>query len=155
MAGVRRRFTDRSGEKEKELDLASAIEFATPRHRGVLLAIQPDGMPHASNVVHAIFDGALHVSVTDHRVKTRNVRRDPRAAMYVLGDDFNQWVVIEGEVTLTPVTTDPDDDSARMLRRVYQEIAGPHPDWDEFNQAMIEDERLVLTIHPIRAYGHI
>jgi len=142
-------------DKENELELARAIEYATPRHRGVLLAIQANGMPHASNVVFATFDDALHVSVTDDRVKTRHVRRDPRAAMYVLGDDFNSWVVIEGDVTLTPVTTHPEDDAARMLRRVYEEIAGPHPDWDEFDQAMIADRRLVLTIHPTRAYGHV
>lgn len=32
---------------------------------------------------------------------------------------------------------------------------GPHPDWDEFNQAMIDDRRLVVSIHPERAYGQI
>jgi len=137
------------------LDLSTALEFARPRHRGVLLAIQPNGMPHASNVVYAVIDDALCVSVTDSRAKTRHVRRDPRAAMYVLGDDFGQWLVVEGDVSLTPVVVDPDDDTARLRRRVYEAIAGPHPDWDEFDRAMIDDRRLVLTIHPTRAYGHI
>ncbi|MFO7291603.1 MAG: PPOX class F420-dependent oxidoreductase [Actinomycetes bacterium] len=137
------------------MDLSTALEFARPRHRGVLLAIQPNGMPHASNVVYAVIDDALCVSVTDSRAKTRHVRRDPRAAMYVLGDDFGQWLVVEGDVSLTPVVVDPDDDTARLLRRVYEAIAGPHPDWDEFDRAMIDDRRLVLTIHPTRAYGHI
>lgn len=137
------------------MDLDRAVAFAAESHRGVLLTIGADGRPHASNIGYATFDGAVHISVTDSRVKTANVRRDPRASLHVSSQDFWSWVVLEGEARLTEVTVDPHDEAAEMLRRVYQEIAGPHPDWDEFNQAMIDDRRLILSVVPSRAYGQL
>ncbi|HEX2153312.1 MAG TPA: PPOX class F420-dependent oxidoreductase [Acidimicrobiia bacterium] len=137
------------------MDLDRAVAFAADSHRGVVLTIGADGRPHASNIGYAILDGAAHISVTDDRVKTANVRRDNRASLHVASPDFWSWVVLEGEGRLTSVTVDPDDDAAVMLRRVYESISGPHPDWDEFNQAMIADRRLVLSVVPARAYGQV
>ncbi|MFW5904874.1 MAG: PPOX class F420-dependent oxidoreductase [bacterium] len=135
------------------MDLQSAIDFAADRSKGVILTIKANGLPHASNIVYATFDGAVHASVTDRRAKTANVRRDPRAALHVSSDDFRSWVVLEGDVRLSPVATHPMDEAATMLRRVYEAIAGPHPDWDEFDRAMIDQRRLVLTIQPEGVYG--
>lgn len=137
------------------MDVQKALEFAAGRPKGVLLTIQADGMPHASNVLYATFDDALHVSVTDDRVKTTNVRRDPRAAMHISSEDFGNWAVLSGDARLSDITTHPDDEAAAGLRRVYETIAGPHPDWDEFDRAMISERRLVLSILPARAYGQI
>lgn len=137
------------------MDVESALSFAGDRHQGALLTIQRDGRPHASNIMYAIFDGAAHVSVTDTRVKTSNVRRDSRAGLYVSAHDFWNWAVLEGTARLSDVTTDPDDAAAALLRRVYEEISGPHPDWDEFNEAMISDRRLVLSVDVDNAYGQL
>lgn len=137
------------------MDTNEALDFAADHSKGVLLTIHADGMPHASNVLYATFDGAVHVSVTNDRVKTRNVRHDPRAAMHITSEDFGSWLVLEGEVRVSGITNDPDDERAALLRRVYETIAGPHPDWDDFNRAMIEERRLVLSILPARAYGRL
>ena len=32
-------------------------------------------------------------------------------------------------------------------------IAGEHPDWDEFRRGMVADRRLVATLSASRAYG--
>lgn len=137
------------------MDVKPALVFAAGHARGALLTIQPNGMPHASNVTYATFDDAVHVSVTDDRVKTRNVRKDPRGALHVTSQDFRSWVVLEGDVRVSDITKDADDEPAALLRRVYEAIAGPHPDWDDFNRAMIEQRRLVLSILPTRAYGQL
>lgn len=146
---------DRARPRGDRLDLQPALAFASDHSRGVLLTIKRDGLPHATNIAYATLDGAVHVSVTDDRVKTANVRRDPRAALHVSSSNFWNWVVLEGEARLTEVTTDPDDEPAAFLRRVYQAVAGPHPDWDDFNRAMIADRRLVLSVVPDRAYGQL
>lgn len=137
------------------MDLERALDFASGRSRGVLITLKGDGRPQASNIGYAVWEGAAHISVTDDRAKTANLRRDPRASLHVTSDDFWKWVVLEGEARLSPVTTDPDDEAAALLRRVYETIAGPHPDWAEFDQAMIAENRLVVSVAVERAYGQL
>lgn len=137
------------------MEIGPAVEFIVGTTRGVLLTIKPDGRPHASNVTYAVFDDAVHVSVTASRVKTANLRRDSRVSLYVGASDFWRWVVVEGDAILSPVAARPDDEAAGLLRRYYETAAGPHPDWDEFDSAMIEQQRLVVSFRPDAAYGQL
>jgi PPOX class probable F420-dependent enzyme len=145
-------WVPRSGVK---LTPEEALAFAADHTRGVLLTIKGDGRPQASNVLYAVFGDMLHVSVTDDRAKTANLRRDPRVAMHVSSSDFWRWAVLEGDARLSDVTTRPDHPTATWLRRVYEEIAGPHPDWDDFDRAMVEERRLVISFPVGHAYGRI
>ena len=132
-----------------------ALDFARAQSRGTVLTIRRNGRPQASNVVYAVLDDAIQVSVTDGRAKTANLRRDPRVAMHVSSHDFRNWAVLEGTAQLSPVTTGPDHPTAAALRRVYEAIAGPHPDWDEFDRAMVDDRRRVLSFTVDHAYGQV
>ena len=38
----------------------------------------------------------------------------------------------------------PDDDTVEALIALYRNIAGEHPDWDEYRQAMVTDRRVLL-----------
>lgn len=136
------------------MNLAAALEYAAARRKGVLATHKRDGRPQLSNIVYMVADGEIRISVTDDRAKTANVRRDPRASLHVTSDDFWSYVVVESDVDMTDVTTDPRDVAAEMLRATYRAISGEHPDWDEFNQAMIDQRRLVLRLRPTRAYGN-
>ena len=122
---------------------------------GSLITLKRDGRPHASVVLHA-WDAdrtAIRVSLTDDRVKTRNLRRDPRASYEVVSPDLSGWAVGEGIAQLTPVTEDPQDATADALVELYRTLAGEHPDWEEYRAAMVTDHRLVLTLTPTHAYG--
>lgn len=136
-------------------DAALRQLLAAHRRPGVLTTIRRDGRPQQSVVFHH-FDAdtsTLLVSVTQDRVKTRNLRRDPRATYFVMGDDPWQWVVAEGTAELGEVTTDPHDAAADDLVALYRALGGEHPDWDEYRAAMIAERRLVLRIHVERVYG--
>lgn len=138
------------------MEIDPALEFAARYNRGVMLTLKRDGRPQASNVNYAVLDGAIHVSVTEGRAKTNNLRRDPRGALHVSSDDFWSWVVLEGNAEMSSIPARPEDDAAAFLRRVYEEAAGkPHPDWDEFDQAMISDRRLIISLRIERAYGEL
>jgi PPOX class probable F420-dependent enzyme len=122
---------------------------------GVLMTIKSDGRPQASVVGHA-FDPAtrtLRVSVTDDRAKTRNLRRDPRASYLVTMPGMGGYAVGEGRAELTPVAAAPDDATVDALVDLYREMAGEHPDWDEYRAAMVADRRLVLTLKIEYVYG--
>ena len=122
---------------------------------GVLATIKRDGRPQLSNVAYH-FDPravAIQVSITEPRAKTRNLRRDSRASILVSSDDGWSYAVAEGEAQLTAPAADPRDDTVEALIALYRSIAGEHPDWDEYREAMVTDRRVVLTLPISHVYG--
>jgi PPOX class probable F420-dependent enzyme len=122
---------------------------------GVLVTLKKDGRPQLSNVTHAYYpdERIVRVSLTDDRAKTRNLRRDPRASYHVTSEDRWAYTVAEGTAELTPVASDPQDETVEELIRLYRDVQGEHPDWDDYRAAMVRDRRLVLRLHVERAYG--
>ncbi len=122
---------------------------------GVLATIQRDGRPQLSNVSYHFDprDLAVRVSITEPRAKTRNLRRDPRASILVDADDGWSYAVAEGTAILTPPAADPGDETVEALIALYRNIAGEHPDWDEYRQAMVTDRRVLLTLPISHVYG--
>ena len=134
------------------LDEASA--FVSRHHQGVLVTQRRDGRPQLSNILYVPgADHSVRISVTDDRAKTKNLRRDPRASLHVTRDDFYAYVVLEGEANLSPVARAADDAVVDELVAMYRLSSGEHPDWDEFRRAMLTQERLVVTLSGVRAYG--
>lgn len=122
---------------------------------GVLTTLKRDGRPQLSNVTYT-FDRAtmmIRVSVTDGRAKTANLRRDPRASFYTTTGNFGAYAVAEGEADLSPVATAADDATVDELVDLYRTISGEHPDWDEYREAMVADNRLVLRLRVTHVYG--
>jgi PPOX class probable F420-dependent enzyme len=122
---------------------------------GVLATIKRDGRPQLSNVSYW-FDKqhlAIQASITEERAKTRNLRRDPRASIHVSSDDGWAYAVADGDAILTPPAAAPDDDTVEALIALYRNIAGEHPDWDDYRRAMVEDRRVVLTLPISHVYG--
>ena len=64
-------------------------------------------------------------------------------------------MVLEAAAELSPVAADPGDDTVEALVKYYRVGQGEHPNWDEYRAAMVSDRRLVLTLHPERAYGMV
>jgi PPOX class probable F420-dependent enzyme len=125
------------------------------RNMGVLATIKPNGRPHMSNVnyTYNADTDLIRISVTDDRVKVRNLRRDPRASFHVATQAGWSYAVAEGMAELSPVATDPHDAVVEELIDVFRLVQGEHPDWDEYRAAMVADHRLVLRIPVEHAYG--
>ena len=136
------------------MELSEALDFIRDKRNGILITLKSDGRPQSSNIAFAVGDDdVIRISVTDDRAKTANLRRDPRASLHVNRDDFWAYAVIEADVTMTPVAQSPDDASVDALVEYYRTIVGEHDDWAEYRRAMVTDRRLLLELHPIRAYG--
>ncbi len=122
---------------------------------GVLATIKGDGRPQMSNVTYH-FDPrelTVEVSVTEPRAKTRNLRRDPRASLLVSSEDGWSYAVAEGDAVLSPPAAAPDDDTVEALITLYRNVAGEHPDWDEYRQAMVLERRVLLRLPVSHLYG--
>lgn len=137
------------------MQLDRAMDFLAERDRGVLVTLKRDGRPQASNILFAASDRTARISVTADRAKTRNVQRDPRVSLHATTDDFWSWVVVEGTASLSPVADEDDPASLPALRRLYGDISGEHPDWDDYDRAMVAERRQVLTIAVTHAYGQL
>jgi PPOX class probable F420-dependent enzyme len=136
------------------MDISEALDFIRDKRNGILIALKSDGRPQSSNIAYAVgADDVIRVSVTDGRAKTANLRRDPRASLHVNRDDFWAYAVIEADVTMLPVAQSPDDATVDALVEYYRTVVGEHDDWDEYRQAMVDDGRLLLELHPTHAYG--
>lgn len=127
------------------VSLDELLDFVRPRHRALLLTRRTDGSPQASPLTCGVDDsGRIVVSTYPERAKTRNARRDHRVSLLVLSDEWNgPWVQVDGtaEVIDPPASVEP-------LVEYYRNIAGEHPDWDEYRQAMVEQGKSIIRVTP-------
>ncbi|HEY8675043.1 MAG TPA: PPOX class F420-dependent oxidoreductase [Candidatus Dormibacteraeota bacterium] len=136
------------------MKLAEALDLARGRRQGALVTIGREGRPQISNIMYAMdVEGAARISTTASTIKTRNLGRDPRCSLYVAGEHFFQYVVLDGTADLSAVAEAPEDDVVDVLVQIYRAVSGEHPDWNEFRTAMVRDRRLVVTVRPEHAYG--
>jgi PPOX class probable F420-dependent enzyme len=131
------------------IELDRARSFLRERHNGILATLKRDGRPQLSNVLYLLDDdGRIKVSVTQTRAKTANLRRDSRATLHVQGRDWYEFLVVDGTAQFIE-----GGGVAEALRDLYRKIRGEHPNWAEFDTAMVKDQRLVLSISVSYAYG--
>jgi PPOX class probable F420-dependent enzyme len=130
------------------MDLDRAREFLRAHHRAVLATFRADGWPQLSPVTCAVDgEGRVLVSTREPAIKTRNLRRDPRASLCVFTDSFfGDWVQVEGTAEIVPLPEAMD-----LLVDYYRRVSGEHPDWDDYRAAMTRDRRVILRITITRA----
>ncbi|MEU0050272.1 PPOX class F420-dependent oxidoreductase [Streptomyces sp. NPDC006184] len=126
---------------------AELLDFVRPRHRALLITRRADGSPQASPLTCGVDDsGRIVMSTYPERAKTRNARRDSRVSLVVLSDEWNgPWVQIDGTAEVVDLP-----DSVEPLVEYYRNIAGEHPDWDEYRQAMVRQGKSVIRVTPER-----
>jgi PPOX class probable F420-dependent enzyme len=129
------------------VDLAQLLGFVRPRHHMVLITHRADGSGQASPVTGGVDDsGRIVVSTYPERAKTRNARRRRHVSVLVLSDEWNgAWVQVDGDCEVLDVP-----DAVEAFVDYYRSIAGEHPDWDEYRQAMIDQGKSLLRITPTR-----
>jgi PPOX class probable F420-dependent enzyme len=138
------------------MELANAIDFARATNQSVLVTTCRDGRPQLSNVMHSFGrDGSIRISVTVERAKYRNLERKPWAVLYVTSSDFSAYVVIEGDVELTPVAMRPDDRTVEELVDHFRTLRGEHADWGAYRETMVKERRAIVRILATRAYGKL
>jgi PPOX class probable F420-dependent enzyme len=130
------------------MELGTAREFLRAHHRAVLATSRADGRPQLSPVAAAVDnEGRVLISTREAAIKTRNLRRDPRASLCVLNDAFfGEWIQVEGTAEIISLP-----DAMEILVSYYRAVGGEHPDWDEYRAAMEREHRVILRITMTRA----
>jgi PPOX class probable F420-dependent enzyme len=129
------------------MDPVTALEFIRKNHRAVLATFRADGNPQLSLVAAGVDDDTVVVSTRETAIKTKNLRRRPRASLIVFTDAFyGNSVQVEGPVEVVSLPQAMDG-----LMAYYRQISGEHPDWDEYRSAMEQERRVLLRITVERA----
>ena len=125
------------------MNLDEARAVLAEQHHAVLTTLARDGTPQMSPVVVAVDDhGRVIVSTRQTAFKVRNLRRDTRAWLCVLPDEFyGRWIQVAGSVRIVELP-----EAMEGLVDYYQRVAGEHPDWDDYRVAMQRDQRVLLQI---------
>lgn len=83
-----------------------------------LATLSEDGFPHVVPVWYVMIDGGLFLSTSGGSKKSRNVSRDPRAALVIdHGDSFDDFKGVTMTGTLEEIT------DAGLLTRVWEAMA--------------------------------
>lgn len=127
--------------------LAALLDFVRPRHHLLVGTTRRDGRAQLSPVAGGVDpQGRIVIATYPDRAKTRNAERDPRAAVLVLSDEWDgPWVQVDGDAEVLHMP-----EAADGLVDYFRCIAGEHPDWDEYREAMRIQDKSLIRITPTR-----
>ncbi|WP_327407524.1 PPOX class F420-dependent oxidoreductase [Streptomyces sp. NBC_01281] len=121
---------------------------------GTLATNKSNGHPHLTTMVYSwdAVERIVRFSTTSDRVKVKQLRRDPRAALHVPGGDVWSFAVAEGEAEVSEITTAPGDAIGRELLAMISEGARPQ-DERAFLEQLVAERRVVIRLKVSRLYG--
>ena len=138
------------------MELDEALAWVAEKTHGILITIRRDGRAQSSDISFTLKDGKFCISATASRAKTRNLLKDDRAVLHVTSPKTWSYISFDGTVEVTSPAQTKNDEVNQELAEIYQRILGEeHPNWEEFQQAMINDGRLVLRFVPHSAVGMV
>lgn len=121
---------------------------------GVLASVKRSGHPHLSTVLYrwSPAERVIRISTTADRLKARQLRRDPHAALHVAGPDVWSFAVAEGDAEVSAETTRPGDAIGRELLAMTPGFEDP-ADEAAFLKQAVDERRVVIRIRVTHLYG--
>ena len=128
-------------------------DFISNNDKAVLSTFRRSGAAQLSIVVVGNYADGAAFTTTEDRAKLWNLRRDSRCSLLVSQESWWGFVVLEGTARIMAADNTDPEELRQAFREVYRSISGEHPDWDEYDRAMVEDRRVVVIVAPERIYG--
>jgi PPOX class probable F420-dependent enzyme len=131
------------------MDIEAARAFIADGHtQGVLATFRRDGRPSLTPITATVDgQGRVIISTRGPSAKVQNLRRDPRISVVMMERSFyGSFVQVEGTVEIVE-----QPEALDLLEDYYRRAAGEHPDWAEYRQAMIDQQRVLLRFEIARA----
>ena len=128
-------------------------DFISSNDKAVLSTFRRSGAAQLSIVSVGPYGEGAAFTTTEDRAKLWNLRRDPRCSLPVSQDSWWGFVVLEGSARIMSADNTDPEELSQAFREVYRSISGEHPDWEEYDRAMVNDRRAVIVVVPERIYG--
>lgn len=142
------------GPAPRTLSDRALSELLGAQQFGTLATNKSSGHPHLTTMLYNWDPEAriVRFSTTADRVKVKQLRRDPRAALHVAGGDVWSFAVAEGEAEVSEVTTVPGDATGRELLSLLPAFAESE-DEEAFLAQLVAERRVVVRLKVTRLYG--
>ncbi len=128
--------------------------FLAQTHRGVITTFRKNGAAQMSIISCGPYRNGVAFTVTSNRSKLWNLKRDPRCSLLVSQETWWGFVVLEGRAEILSPDNTGAEELRLALRDVYRTASGEeHPNWEEYDQAMVDDKRSAIIVVPQHVYG--
>jgi len=126
------------------MDISDVQKFLLDNHRGVLVARMRDGSPQITLVTPAVdADGRAIISSRGTTYKVKNIRRDPRVALLVMGEQFSgsKYYQIQGRAEVISLPEAMDG-----LMEFYRRTRGEKMNQEEARKKITDEQRVLIRI---------
>ena len=139
------------------MEFSEIQPFLETQHRGVVQTLQRNGAVQCSIVVCGHHQGNLaFVSVRGRSAKVRNLRRNPQCTVLAVDPNWRTYVVVEGPATLLDRRNTDHEELRVKLRELFRACGDrDHPNWEEYDRAMVEQDAVGVLVRPERVYGKL
>jgi len=130
-------------------------QFIHDNPQGVLTSFRRNGMPQLSIVTVYPRDGGVGISITETRMKFKNLMRDPRCSLLIsLADWWSGFLVFEGKAELIH-SGNTDAAALRLARRnIFSATTRRRSaDWEAYDKIAEADKRVAMILRPEHVYG--
>ncbi|MEP7089129.1 MAG: PPOX class F420-dependent oxidoreductase [Nocardioidaceae bacterium] len=119
------------------------LGFVRPRHRATLVTRRRDGGLQMSPVACGVdAEGRVVVSTYPGRAKANNARRDPAVSMVIHSEEWDgPYVQVDGTAEVVDMP-----DAVEPLVDYFRCISGEHPDWEEYREAMRQQDKSLIRV---------
>ena len=133
---------------------SDALQFAATNHQAVLTTFRRNDSAQMSIVTVGPYEDGVGFTTTEDRAKLHNLVRNPKCSLLVSKADWWGYVVLEGRARVLRRGESDETELRNALRGIYRSASGQeHPNWDEYDQAMIDDRRAAVIVVPEHVYG--
>ena len=130
-------------------------QFIHDHPQGVMTTFRRNGMPQLSIVTVYPRDGGVGISITESRIKFKNLLRDPRSSVLVSHEDWwSGYLVFEGRMEMAH-SGNTDAEELRLARQnIFSATTRRRSaDWDDYDRLVDADKRVAMILRPDHVYG--
>ena len=136
------------------MKMSDVAEFLRNNHDAVLTTFRRNGAAQMSIVTVGTLEDSVAFTTTGERAKLRNLIRNSRCSILVSGPSWRPYLVLEGYAQIISQTNHDKELWLQILRKIYTSASEQnHPDWDDYDEAMIRDKRVGVKIVTEKLYG--
>ena len=135
------------------MQLNKIKEIVALNHQAVFTTFRRSGAAQMSIITAGVLDEGLAFTISPGSAKLANLKRTSRCSLMVSRGDWLEYAVLEGRAHVLSPNATPTEGLRLTLRKIYRAASGKeHPNWDEFDEAVQEDQRSAVIVVPEHIY---